>query len=473
MIGLGLIIQLATGVSVAGELMLSDYWQNHMVLQRDQPITVWGKDAAGRAVTVAFAGQTAQATTGADGFWETTFAQPFALSAEPQALVVSDSAGETLSLADVLVGDVFLAAGQSNMDRRLDDKAKVFYEPQGVKDFCRDDDGIRFLRIARSAENTTGGEQLFDLPPLKPVNDAIKYYGEGYGWSPATGEHKNFVSSLALNFARYIRDANAEHGRTIPIGIIHASSGGTAIRQWLAPAVLTANGYAVEPTDGWYWNNMMAPILRAKFRAVLWYQGCSDAGRTPEEYKALMEVLVKDRRERWGVNGDLPFYAVQIGTPGYDPNNGLAPRNLDDYPAPTLNPSGSNYVRVREAQRLWDLSDSGVHGLVTIVDCVHCLGTGDLHPIDKNFVGRRLSLLARRDLYGETDLQAEGPVYVRAMHEEKGGGVRLFFRSGTARGLTAGRMKPVTTRGRPGKWENHRARRDYPRFYGAVPRSSL
>ena len=432
---------LAAGVATAGDLAVSAYWQDHMVLQRGKPITVWGKDAAGRTVTVSFAGQTANATTGADGFWETTFSQPFAVSATAQTLTIADSANESITLSDVLVGDVFLAGGQSNMDRRLD--YNDFHEPQSVKDFCRDDDGIRFLRIARSAEGATE-EKLFDLPPIKPVDDTVKYYGEGHDWSPATGDARYCVSSVALNFAHYIRRANAAKGEDIPIGIVHASSGGTAIREWLAPSVLGANGYqtydSTGSSDGWYWNNMMAPILRAKFRAILWYQGCSDAEKQPEEYKKLMDVLVKDRRARWGDGGDLPFYAVQIGTAGYyGPNLD----SLDHYPAPTEDPYESNYVRIREAQRLWDASDAGTHGLVTIVDCVPCLGAGDLHPKDKNFVGRRLSLLARRDIYGETDLQAEGPVFTRAVREANGA-VRVFFRSGTAKGLTAGRMKPAT-----------------------------
>ena len=153
-----------------------------------------------------------------------------------------------------------------------------------------------------------------------------------------------------------------------------------------------------------------------------------------------MDVLVKDRRDRWGEDGDLPFYAVQIGTAGYyGPNLD----SIDHYPAPTEDPYESNYVRIREAQRLWNRSDKGTHGLVTIVDCVKCLSAGDLHPTDKNFVGRRLSLLARRDLYGEADLQAEGPVFTRAVREADGA-VRVFFKSGTAQGLTAGRMKPAT-----------------------------
>ena len=432
---------LAAGVATAGDLAVSAYWQDHMVLQRGKPITVWGKDAAGRTVTVSFAGQTANATTGADGFWETTFSQPFAVSATAQTLTIADSANESITLSDVLVGDVFLAGGQSNMDRRLD--YNDFHEPQSVKDFCRDDDGIRFLRIARSAEGATE-EKLFDLPPIKPVDDTVKYYGEGHDWSPATGDARYCVSSVALNFAHYIRRANAAKGDDIPIGIVHASSGGTAIREWLAPSVLSANGYqtygSTGSSDGWYWNNMMAPILRAKFRAILWYQGCSDGQREADDYKALMDVLVKDRRDRWGEDGDLPFYAVQIGTAGYyGPNLD----SIDHYPAPTEDPYESNYVRIREAQRLWDRSDKGTHGLVTIVDCVKCLSAGDLHPTDKNFVGRRLSLLARRDLYGEADLQAEGPVFTRAVREADGS-VRIFFKPATSQGLTAGRMKPAT-----------------------------
>ena len=440
---------LTAGAAMAGDLAVSAYWQDHMVLQRGKNITVWGKDAPGRTVTVSFTNQTATATTGTDGFWETTFAQPFAVSATPQVLTITDNANESITLSDVLVGDVYLAAGQSNMDRRLKDKDKAFDEPQSVKDFCRDDDGIRFLRIARSAEDATE-EKLFDLPPIKPVNDTIKYYGEGFDWAPATmggaASNKYHVSSVALNFAHYIRRANEEKGQNIPIGIIHASSGGTFIREWIAPSVLNDNGIyspgSASSSDGWFWNNMMAPILRAKICAVLWYQGCSDS--RPDcvpVYKTMMDILVKDRRERWGENGDLPFYAVQIGAPNYNSASGTI--GLDQYPAPTEVIAGENYATIRECQRLWNMTDTGRHGLVTIVDCVDCLSNGSLHPADKNFVGRRLSLLARRDIYGETDLPAEGPTYTRAVRESDGS-VRIFFKSGTAKGLTAGRMKPAT-----------------------------
>ena len=435
---LGMALCALAGAAVAGDLAVSAYWQDHMVLQRGKPITVWGKDAAGRTVTVSFAGQRATAMTDSDGFWETTFAQPFELSAEPRTLTITDDASESLSISDVLVGDVFLATGQSNMDRRLDDLP----EPQSIKDFCGDDDGIRYIRIARTYENATAGEQLFDLPPIKAVDTDVGYYGHGHDWAPATGEARLGVSSVALNFAHYVRDANAARGENIPIGIVHASSGGTAIRTWISKSVLAENGYSAGDPDGWFWNTMMAPILRAKFRAILWYQGCSDAEKQPEEYKKLMDVLVKDRRARWGDGGDLPFYAVQIATPGYSSSAGTV--GLDQYPAPTEDEVGHNYVRVREAQRLWDATDAGAHGLVTTVDCVPCMGVNDLHPVDKNFIGRRLSLFARRDIYGETDLQAEGPAFTRAVREADGA-VRVFFKSGTAKGLTAGRVKPASS----------------------------
>ncbi len=288
------------------------------------------------------------------------------------------------------------------------------------------------------------------MPPIKPVNDTIKYYGEGFDWAPATmggaASNKYHVSSVALNFAHYIRRANEEKGQNIPIGIIHASSGGTFIREWIAPSVLNDNGIyspgSASSSDGWFWNNMMAPILRAKICAVLWYQGCSDS--RPDcvpVYKTMMDILVRDRRERWGENGDLPFYAVQIGAPNYNSASGTI--GLDQYPAPTEVIAGENYATIRECQRLWNMTDTGRHGLVTIVDCVDCLSNGALHPADKNFVGRRLSLLARRDIYGETDLPAEGPTYTRAVREFDGS-VRIFFKPGTAKGLTAGRMKPAT-----------------------------
>ena len=387
----------------AGSLSVSPYFQNHMVFQRGKPLTVWGKDAAGRTVTVSFGGRTANAVTGSDGFWEATFAQPFSLSSVSQTLTVSDNASESVSLSDILVGDVYLCSGQSNMHFMLRQ------DNSAVANFCSAaDDGVRAIHVP---ENSSGSP-AYDLPQTTSSDS----YGVGWGSCAEEGHRRN-ITSVGLNFACYLRAANPG----VPIGIVQAAFRGTPIEGWRV--------------EGSYWKAMIAPYAKAKFCGVLWYQGESNAGMTADAYASALHALVGEWRSVWG--NDLPFYAVQIATPGYYDETS----KFDLYPAPTTTNHLSNYVRIRETQRLWDVSDTGTHGLVTIVDCAKCLGSGDLHPTDKNFVGRRLSLLARRDIYGETSLQAEGPVYTRAVREANGD-VRIYFKSGTAKGLTAGRMKP-------------------------------
>ena len=178
---------------------------------------------------------------------------------------------------------------------------------------------------------------------------------------------------------------------------------------------------------------MIAPFAKAQFCGVLWYQGESDAGKTAEAYASLLHTLVAEWRSVWGA--DLPFYAVQIATPG----SSYGASVTDAPPAPTTVESNWNYAPIREGQRLWDESETGSHGLVVICDFAECLKPRDLHPYDKNTVGRRLSYFALRDIYGQSTLQATGPKYDAAVVNADGS-VTISFKSGTANGLTAGKV---------------------------------
>ncbi|MCR5752450.1 MAG: chitobiase/beta-hexosaminidase C-terminal domain-containing protein [Kiritimatiellae bacterium] len=385
----------------AGSLSVSPYFQSHMVFQRGKPLTVWGKDAAGRTVTVSFGGRTANAVTGSDGLWEATFAQPFSLSSVSQTLTVSDNASESVSLSDILVGDVYLCAGQSNMHFML------WEDNDAVKNFCSAaGDGVRAIHVPENQSNSA----VYDLPQTTSYDK----FGTGWG-SCATEVHRRNITSVGLNFACYLRAANPG----IPIGIVQAAFRGSSIDIW-----------RVGHTG---WNAMIAPYAKAQFCGVLWYQGESNAGMTADAYAAALHALADDWRTVWG--SDLPFYAVQIATPG--PYYGASV--TDAPPAPTTVGSQWNYTSIREGLRLWNESETGKHGLVVICDFAECLQNNDLHPHDKNTVGRRLSLFALRDIYGQTALQANGPKYDAAVVNADGS-VTVSFKPGTATGLTAGKV---------------------------------
>ena len=268
---------IAAFVAVAGNLEVAPYFQDHMVLQRGKPLTVWGKDAAGRTVTVSFAGQAANAVTGSDGLWEATFAQPFSLSSVSQTLTVSDNASESVSLSDILVGDVYLCSGQSNMHFMLRQ------ENSAVTNFCSAaDDGVRAIHVP---ENSSGSP-AYDLPQTTSSDS----YGVGWGSCAVEGHRRN-ITSVGLNFACYLRAANPG----VPIGIVQAAFRGTLIEGWRV--------------EGSCWKAMIAPYAKAKFSGVLWYQGESNAGMTADAYASALHALVGEWRSVWGYNR----YSIEAG----------------------------------------------------------------------------------------------------------------------------------------------------------------
>jgi len=430
---------LSLAATARADVKLPAIFGNHMVLQRDAAVPVWGTAAPGEEVTVAIAGQTASAKAGADGKWSVKLAKLAA--AGPHTLTVKGK--NTVTFSDVLVGEVWLGSGQSNMAMTVN-RAKDYEQEQAAAKFPE----IRMFTESSAAATTAQTE------------------GKGE-WVVCSPETVGRFSATAFFFGREIH-------RTlkVPVGLINSSVGGTPIESWIAPegqkqaakdfdpvkakakfeqdqakwkeaakkAKAEGKPAPKAPRDpvalnerkgnvGGLFNGKIAPLIPYAIRGALWYQG--EANSTPDKalfYHAQLTLLVNDWRARWGY--DLPFAWVQL------PNFGGAGR---DWPA------------VREAMlKTLALKDTGMAITIDIGD------EKDIHPKNKQDVGRRLAAWALGTVYGQK-VATSGPM--PAGHQVRGSEVLLSFKH-TDGGLVAkgGELKGFVVAGEDKQWKSARAR---------------
>ncbi len=371
---------------------------DNMVLQRSMPIHIWGHADVGEKVTVTLAGDQASSVAGPDGQWQATL-KPHAAGG-PYSLTVTGK--NTVTLSNILIGDLWLCGGQSNMEFTL-----------------------RRAATATAAVAASADPQLrfFKVRTAKPNSPADDVRGS---WVVSGPDTAGAMSAVGYFFGRDLRKAEG-----VPIGLISSNVGGTPAQSWTRGGALAANpdlqrryvapdsanqakhdaavaAYEAalaaakaagtkEPTKPFsFWpssvlyNGMIAPLVRLPIRGVLWYQGESNS-HDPEGYRALLPTMINDWRAQWNEPA-LPFLIVQLAPFGSHEGNDMA------------------WAKTREAQT--ETARTLPHtGIVVITD----LGLKDnIHPTDKEPVGDRLALLARKQVYGEKELVAEGPTY-RAM----------------------------------------------------------
>jgi len=366
--------------AVQADVRLPKIFGNHMVLQQQMPVKVWGWAEPGERVEVSLAGQTRAASADASGKWLVTL-EPLPAGG-PHKLIVQ--ANNRIELEDVLVGEVWIGSGQSNMQwpvRRSMNAEEEIANARWPK--------IRLFTVARRIAET-------------PQEDCE---GEWLICSPETvGE----FSAVLYFFGRKLHQ---ELG--VPVGLINSSWGGTVAEAWTSREALEGDedfrpilerGAKFDPKipnqPAVLFNGMIHPLLNFAIRGVVWYQGESNCARA-EQYQKLFPTLIQDWRKRWGL-GDFPFYFVQLAPFRY--------RNADP----------RNAAELREAQRLTlRLPNTG---MVVTTDIGN---VNDIHPTNKQEVGRRLALWALAKTYGKTDLVYSGPLYREAKIE--GNKIRIFF----------------------------------------------
>jgi sialate O-acetylesterase len=372
-----------------------------MVLQRRIAVPVWGSAAANEAVTVTFRGQTKTATAGQDGKWRVNLDATEA--GGPFELVAKGT--NTVTIKDVLVGEVWLAGGQSNM--------------------------------AFNAKNL-GGPLADSAKTMDHPNLRYMYHQLGGKWQVCTPTTALDLGSTGLYFGRDLQKA-----LDIPVGILMSAIGGTHIERWMDPATLDEDPVLANDTAaGILYDRWIAPLAGYGIKGAIWYQGennatFSDANKPTwilSNYRKRFEAMVTGWRKVWAM-GTFPFYFVQLCSV-----NGKQ-----------TNPAESPWAELREAQRL-SLTVPNT-GMAVIID----LGVNadpnvaDLHPWNKWDVGGRLARIARARDYGETALPYRGPMY-KSM-TVSGNKLKLVFSH--AEGLrTAGNAKltGMAIAGADNKW---------------------
>jgi sialate O-acetylesterase len=402
---------------------LAALFADRMVVQRGVPVPVWGSAGPGERVEVDLGDARSTATADAAGRWLVRL--PPLAPGGPFELKVT--AGETVTLHDVMVGDVWVCSGQSNMSFPLE--------------------------MTGDAERAIAASSHPDLRMFTVLRNVAERPGKDVGgvWQVSGPRAARMFSAVAYHFGRELH----EHLR-VPIGLIHASWSGTPIEAWMSPTALGSNPGFRSIYDGWakkvaenaaeiaeyepvyrawhryadkaiderrhfpqqphgpegprhhyYPSNtyhaMMAPLAPYAIRGFIWYQGEGNRDR-PAQYRELFPALIQDLRGLFG-QGDVPFLFVQLASYGKDPEV----------------PAASPTAELREAQAA-ALSLPGT-GMVVTTD----IGDpADVHPRNKREVGRRLALVARSISYGEA-LVSSGPVFAGVAIE--GSALRVRFRS--------------------------------------------
>ncbi len=432
------------------EVTLPKVFSSHMVLQRDMPIHIWGDAAPGEQITADLHGANNTATTDNLGRWSLYL--PAQSAGGPFTLTIHGT--NTVQLDDILIGDLWIASGQSNMEMPL----AGFPGSAVVKDADKEIAAASYpqIRLLLVEKDTSDY-------PLEDVKAAT-------GWSLCTPETAKNFSAVAYFFARALQQK--EH---VPIGLVDTTWGGTPAEAWtsldalgadaglmpvfsaraekmdrepteqradIADKQAKAEGKPTIPEREWHpnpaswrpaalYNAMIAPFTPLRIRGVIWYQGetNSSLNRAPL-YSRLFPAMIEDWRNQWH-QGDFPFLFAQISAFGSNDKE--------------------DWGMLRDAQRrTLQLANTGM-AVTTDIGDEH-----NVHPSDKQTVGTRLSLLARNISYGEA-LTASGPLFRLAYPDH--GAMHVWFNN--AAGLRAqGTVQGFEVAGADGKFVTATAKID-------------
>lgn len=373
---------------------LPSLFTDGMVLQQQSTVAIWGSsDKKHQQVTVKTSWNSGRYTTVTDasGRWKVKVETP--AYGGPYTIEVSD--GEPVLISNVLIGEVWLCSGQSNMDMRVSGR---YGDPViGSLDaiVTSANPQVRMFTVGSKMTN-------------EPLTDCTG------SWQEASSETVPEFSAAGYFFARMLHRVLG-----VPVGIIHASYGGSRVEAWMSSeGIAPYKDLEDVHNASILYNGMMSPVVGYGIRGCLWYQGESNMD-VPDLYTRLFPSLVRDWRQKWGV-GEFPFYYAQIAPNNYNKGEG----------------KGKNSAYQREAQ-MKCLSLIPSSGMITLTDI------GDartIHPMEKETVGKRFAYMALGRTYGMKGFPVTGPLY-KSMQTE-GNRITLSFDE-TGKGLTAYRQ-PLT-----------------------------
>lgn len=325
-------------------LSLGSLFTDNAVLQRDSRFPIWGWTTAEKEVKVEFLKQEYKTKANKDGYWQINLG-PYPAGGPHEMSVISMN--RKIKLNNLLIGDVYLASGQSNMEWPVSHSNDLEKE---LKD--TDYKSVR----------------LFAVPKVAKTNPQKKLLVPA-AWQESNPESVKTFSAIGYFFARAIHQ-----DQKVPIGIIQSAWTGTPINYWMP--------------EGPMYSAMINPLIPYKFKAVLWYQGESDAFN-PLIYERQFKQFIKDWREKWS-NANLPFFYFQL--PNFDPS--------------TMGLTGESWAFLRDSQRkALEINDTA---MIVTID----IGAPKTpHPKNKQEFAKRLVDLVKNKIYGQKDIPYSGPLY--------------------------------------------------------------
>ena len=401
-----LFVALASIESTRADVKLPSIFGNSMVLQRDLPVPVWGWADPGEKVKVSLAGQAKDAVADDAGRWQVKLD---ALEADAQGQTLTVAGNNTIELADVLIGEVWLCSGQSNMEWSVGGSLNAKEEIE-ASDHPR-------IRLFNVPGHTTAPVPRDNCPGV---------------WQVCGPKSVGGFSAVGYFFGRRLHEQ-----LDVPIGLVGSNWGGTRIEPWTSlsgfrsvPELKTIADQVADTqeksrqgenvnvgggTPAAIYNAMIHPLAPFAMRGAIWYQGESNGGEG-ESYYHKTQALVNGWRELF--NPDLGFYWVQLA----------------NFQQPNDNPAGGDgWSRIREAQR--KALTIPHTGMAVITDIGQA---NDIHPRNKQDVGGRLAQWALHQTYGKKDVVPCGPLY--KSHQIQGNTIRISF-DHVGTGLMAGKKE--------------------------------
>ncbi|MCQ2204695.1 MAG: sialate O-acetylesterase [Bacteroidales bacterium] len=376
------IATLAAGIvattSTNAELKLPHIIGSNMVIQQQTGVRLWGEGKG--EVTIKTSWQTNLTNVKVDnnGSWEAVINTP-AASFDPQTIEITDADNKTVRLDNILIGEVWLASGQSNMEMPLKGFPGCFVEG-GAEEIMN--------------SSTEKGVRFFTVPLKHSYTEESDTDAE---WTIPSASTSPQYSAVAWHYAKFI-----SHALNVPVGIVSCAYGGTKVESWMSKSLLESYGLStrkedIENTSEVYlrrllpYNAMFMPVHRFTYKGIIFYQGESNVGEQ-YVYASRLADMVKLWRKQIGC-GDIPFYYVEI-----------APYCYDD----PIQTGKAAYFREAQYRAIDMIPNSG---MVSTCDLVLPEEYHNIHPRKKKEVGLRLASLSLNKTYGMKQFITGGPIF--------------------------------------------------------------
>lgn len=354
-------------LSCFSQLKLPNFFSDSMVLQQNTKVVIWGKDNPNTTITVQGSwGSKAKTTSNENGEWRLKLKTPKAST--PQSVTINGSS--TITYSNVLLGEVWFCSGQSNMEMTMkgNDKQPIIGGPTAIANSTNAD--IRFFIAPRT----------LSITPVDTVNGK---------WRMADALTTGKFSATAYYFARKLQKE-----LNVPVGILQSAWGSSNIESWMDEEMLKAYPKKVIPTKvpekapylvpTMMYNTMVHPFVGYTIKGMLWYQGESNK-ENAKEYTSLLTTFVTAYRAKWQ-QGNFPFYFVQIAPHDYGPPTG----------AP---------LREAQLKAFQTIKNTGMAITMDVGE------PRNIHPGQKDSVGKRLAYWALNKQYNQKQLPFCGPIY--------------------------------------------------------------